>query len=136
MLTFRLQDAQQIESGDLNFETYGDGGLHVKRETGSCIENSIDTESIVDSAKSSTNWKLASCGYDNTEGFGNNDVKEKKEPPTKQNDGRRKVFPRYYDRSRLSAEELESLRRREREYQRKRRARLREAKVSILYGIN
>ena len=47
----------------------------------------------------------------------------------KSNDTKKKTFGRLYDRSMLGPEELESLRRREREYQRKRRARLKEEKV-------
>ncbi len=45
-------------------------------------------------------------------------------------EARKKVLNRIYDRSLLSAEELEILRKREREYQRKRRARLRDQKVT------
>ncbi|XP_065059190.1 enolase-phosphatase E1-like [Rhopilema esculentum] len=50
------------------------------------------------------------------------------ETSPRSSDGKRVKFGRFYDRSLLTAEELESLRRREREYQRRRRARLREEK--------
>ena len=57
---------------------------------------------------------------------------DRSETSPKSSDGKRVKFGRFYDRSLLTAEELESLRRREREYQRRRRARLREEKVCIL----
>ena len=94
--------------------------------------DSTDTESNADSKINNDNGESSSCA-DNSEETKRADenVGEKKEDSIKQSDGKRKAFPRYYDRSMLSAEELESLRRREREYQRRRRARLREAKVAI-----
>ena len=59
----------------------------------------------------------------------NNDKVEERQIRVKSNDTKKKTFGRLYDRSMLDPEELESLRRREREYQRKRRARLKEEKV-------
>ena len=98
--------------------------------------DSTDSESITDSKSNNDNGESSSCA-DNTEDAKRVDatVQDKEEAQIKQNDNKKKAFPRYYDRSMLNAEELESLRRREREYQRRRRARLREAKVSTLYSV-
>jgi len=98
--------------------------------------DSTDTESNADSKINNDNGESSSCA-DNSEETKRADenVGEKKEDSIKQSDGKRKAFPRYYDRSMLSAEELESLRRREREYQRRRRARLREAKFKAIGAL-
>lgn len=95
------------------------------------IDNSTDTDSMAE-------WK-GNAGKSNSQAdesekihATNELVDEGKEASARQVSGKKRAFPRYYDRSMLSAEELESLRRREREYQRRRRARLREAKVGFI----
>ena len=61
----------------------------------------------------------------------NNKNKRNTSPPTE----KKKVISRNVDRKKLSEEELEELRRRERDYQRERRARIRLEKVCSLFLV-